>query len=58
MARSRKPRQYLAGFYLIDAANLDDAIGIASRIPSAQVGSIEIRPIRELTSTTREPRRL
>lgn len=45
-------KEQRAGFYLIDAENLDDAIGIASKIPSARVGSIEIRPIRELVSTS------
>jgi len=51
-------KELLAGFYLIDAANLNDAIQIASQIPPARVGSIEVRPVRELTSTTGEPRQL
>jgi hypothetical protein len=38
----------LAGFYLIDARDLDEAIQIASGIPPAKVGSIEVRPAREL----------
>ena len=42
----------LAGFYLIEAADMNDAIQIATKIPPAEVGSIEIRPVRELTSTT------
>ncbi len=41
-------KEQLAGFYLIDAANLDEAIQIASKIPPARVGSIEVRPIRTL----------
>ena len=41
-------KEQLAGFYLIDAADLDDAIRIASEIPPARVGSIEVRPVREL----------
>jgi hypothetical protein len=41
-------REQLAGFYLIDAQHLDQAIEIAAGIPPARVGSIEIRPIREL----------
>ncbi len=41
-------KEQLAGFYLIDAENLDEAIQIASRIPPARVGSIEVRPIRTL----------
>lgn len=41
-------KEQLAGFYMIDAANLDEAIEIAGGIPPARVGSIEIRPVREL----------
>ena len=41
-------REQLAGFYLIDARDLDQAIEVAAGIPPARVGSIEIRPIREL----------
>ena len=51
-------KEILAGFYLVDAADMNDAIQIASKIPPAQVGSIEIRPIRELTSTTGKRRQL
>lgn len=39
-------REQLGGYYLIEAADLDDAIKIAARVPSAKVGSIEVRPIR------------
>jgi hypothetical protein len=38
-------KEQLGGFYMIEAKNLDEAIEIASRIPSARVGSIEVRPI-------------
>lgn len=41
-------KEQLAGFYLIDAANLDEAIQIASKIPPARIGSIEVRPVRTL----------
>lgn len=51
-------KEVLAGFYLIDAATLDDAVELASQIPPARAGSIEVRPVRELTSTTGERRRL
>ena len=51
-------KEVLAGFYLIEAANLDDAIQVASQIPPAQAGSIEVRPVRELTSTRGERRQL
>jgi hypothetical protein len=50
-------KECLAGFYLIDAANLNDAIQIASQMPPARVGGIEVRPVRELTSTSGERRR-
>jgi len=39
-------REQLGGFYMIEAANLDEALKIAARIPSARIGSIEVRPIR------------
>lgn len=39
-------KEQLAGFYLIDARDLNDAIRIAARIPPARVGSVEVRPIR------------
>jgi|SRR5579862_1693229 hypothetical protein len=38
-------REQLAGYYLIDAKDLDTAIGIAARIPNAKNGSIEVRPV-------------
>jgi len=41
-------KEQLAGFYLIDARDLNDAIQVASNIPPARVGSVEVRPIREL----------
>jgi hypothetical protein len=51
-------KEHLAGFYLIDATDLNDAIQVASQIPPARVGSIEVRPIRELTSTSGVRRQL
>ncbi len=41
-------KEQLAGFYLIDAADLNEAIRLAAKIPPARVGSIEVRPVREL----------
>ena len=38
-------KEQLGGFYLITAKDLDEAIAIAARIPSARVGTIEVRPI-------------
>lgn len=49
-------KEQLAGFYLIDAKDLDEVLRIASKIPPAEVGCIEVRPIRELVSTTGERR--
>jgi hypothetical protein len=42
-------KEHLGGFYLIDARDLNEAIQVASRIPPARVGSVEIRPIRGVT---------
>jgi hypothetical protein len=42
-------KEQLAGFYLIEARDLDDAIQVAAKIPPAREGSIEVRPVRELT---------
>lgn len=44
-------KEQLAGFYMIDAKDLDEAIGIASKIPPARVGSIEVRPVRPIRDT-------
>jgi hypothetical protein len=38
-------KEQLAGFYVIEAADLDEAIQIAARVPSAAYGSIEVRPV-------------
>jgi hypothetical protein len=38
-------KEQLGGFYLIEAENIDQAIAIASRIPGARTGSIEVRPV-------------
>jgi hypothetical protein len=42
-----EPREQLGGYCLIEADSLDDAIARAERIPAAQSGTIEIRPVRE-----------
>ncbi|HZZ81378.1 MAG TPA: YciI family protein [Gemmataceae bacterium] len=41
--------EQLGGYFLIDAPNLDEAIAIATRIPAATKGTIEIRPVFELS---------
>src|SRR5689334_17613330 len=45
-------KECLAGFYLVEARDLNEAIQLASRIPPAAVGSIEVRPIRPIRETT------
>lgn len=47
-------KEQLAGFYLVDAENVDDAIRIAAGIPPARVGSIEVRPVRILDGAPAE----
>ena len=44
-------KEQLAGFYMIEAKDLNEAIQIASRIPPARVGSIEVRPVRPIRET-------
>src|ERR1700687_3212515 len=43
-------KEQLAGFYLIDAKDLTEAVQLASRIPPARIGSIEVRPVRKLSA--------
>jgi hypothetical protein len=42
-------REQLGGFFLIDAENLDDAIDIAGEIPAGRWGTVEIRPVIEVS---------
>lgn len=41
-------KEQLAGFYLLEARDLNEAIQLASKIPPARLGCVEIRPVREL----------
>ncbi len=41
-------REQLGGYFLIDARDLDEAIGIAARIPMASKGTVEVRPVIEI----------
>ena len=41
-------REQLGGFFMINAKDLDEAIGIAARIPGARKGTVEIRPVIEI----------
>jgi len=38
----------VGGFFLVDAKDLNEAIRVASKIPSARLGCVEVRPVREL----------
>jgi len=41
-------KEQIGGFYLVDCKDLDEAIEVAAKIPTARVGTIEVRPIWEL----------
>jgi len=41
-------KEQIAGFYLVDCNDLDEAIEIASKIPSVRWGTIEVRPVWEM----------
>jgi len=43
----------LGGYYLIEAANLDDATAVAARIPGAKWGTVEVRPVREMPAAAK-----
>jgi hypothetical protein len=46
-------KEQLGGFYLIEARDLNEAIQVAAKIPPAEVGSIEVRPIRPIRETVK-----
>ena len=41
-------REQIGGYFVIDAKDLDEAIGIAARIPAARKGTVEIRPVLDI----------
>lgn len=47
-------REQLGGYYLIDVQNLDDAIDVAGRIPAASKGTVEIRPLIDLSDLPKD----
>ena len=47
-------KDMLAGFYLVDAKDLNEAIQLAAGIPPAKYGSVEVRPVRELQIAIKE----
>jgi hypothetical protein len=49
-------REQLGGFFLIEAADLDEAIAVAARIPVARRGTVEVRPVLQIPGLPGEPR--
>lgn len=47
-------REQIAGYFLIDARGLNEAISIASQVPGARIGTVEIRPLREVRGLPEE----
>ena len=47
-------REQIAGYFLITAKNLDEAIGIAARVPGARIGTVEVRPVKEVAGLPNE----
>src|ERR1700745_2893841 len=41
-------REQIAGYFLIQAKDLDDAVNIAARVPGARIGTVEVRPVKEI----------
>ena len=41
-------REQIAGYFLIHAKDLDDAVSIAARVPGACIGTVEVRPVKEI----------
>ncbi|CUS31278.1 conserved hypothetical protein [Candidatus Nitrospira nitrosa] len=42
-------KEQLAGYFLVDAKDLAEAVSIAKRVPGARIGTVEIRPVREIS---------
>jgi hypothetical protein len=47
-------KEYLAGYFLLDCADLDTALDLAARVPHVHYGSVEVRPTVDLTPVTAE----
>lgn len=47
-------REQIAGYFLIDAKDLDEAIAIAARVPGARIGTVEVRPVKEIAGLPNE----
>jgi len=42
-------REQIAGYFLVDAGNVTEAVGLAARVPGARIGTVEVRPLIEVT---------
>jgi hypothetical protein len=47
-------REHLGGYFLIDARDLDEALAIAARVPAAKFGTVEVRPVLEISGLPTE----
>ncbi len=47
-------REQIAGYFLIDARDLSEAISVASRVPGARIGTVEVRPLVEISGLPKE----
>lgn len=47
-------REQIAGCFLINARDLNEAVRIASRVPGARIGTVEVRPVREIADLPRQ----
>ena len=47
-------REQVAGYFLINAHDLNEAIRIATRVPGARIGTVEVRPVREVAGLPNE----
>ncbi len=47
-------REQLAGYFLIEARDLNEAIGIAAGVPGGRIGTVEVRPVREIQGLPHE----
>ena len=50
-------KEQLAGYFLIEAQDRDDAVRIATLVPGARIGTVEVRPVREITGLPGEEER-
>ncbi len=47
-------REQIAGYFLINARNLNEAVSIAGRVPGARIGTVEVRPLIEISGLPNE----